>query len=94
MGEEIRKYDERGNLIYLEYPHIGYRYYQEFDKKNRLIYAKDNIILKGYPEASYYKYKDNIRIEISKQEFEQIKKEKIRKLINNSKISRFELMDI
>jgi len=98
MNKVIKEYDERGNLIYIEHPLLGYKYYQEFDEKNRLIYIRDNIVLEGYPERSYFKYINNEQIRITKEEFKQIKKERehkeFLKRIYSDNSDRFELMDI
>ena len=64
---------------------------KEYDKNNNLIHFKNS-----YGSESWYKcYKDK-RIEITKQEFKQIErnKEKQELYLNNKKCSRFEIMDI
>jgi len=115
MSEEIKEYDERGNLIYSKNSY-GYEEWQEFDENNNEIYYKDSFGYEYWTEYDennneiyyknsdgteyWYKYdkNDNEQIEITKKEFEQIKRnkgnKKSRELINNSNISRFELMDI
>ena len=66
---------------------------KEFDENNNLIYIKDS-----YGLEKWYKWENNEQIEITQKEFERIKRNKEniknRELINNSKISRFELMEI
>ena len=110
MNEEIKEYDNRNNLIHYknsdgdeywyEYDennneiHFkdsdGYEYWREYDKNNNLIHYKNT---KGLER--FYKYLDNRKIEISKQEFEQIKRNKvINSYFKNKEVSRFELMDI
>jgi len=110
MNEEIKEYDGRGNLIHLqgsfEYEYWykydendnkvylkrsdGYEIWYEYDEYGNLIREKDS---KG--EEYFYKYdENNTQIEITQQEFEKIKRKNSRELINTSKISRFELMDI
>ena len=110
MNKEIKELDERGYLIYFksswgaehwfEYDKnnniiyyknsFGMKNWREYDKNNNLIHFK---ALKGLEFWSKYD-KNNKQIEISKKEFEQIKRKKYREIVNNSKLSRFELMDI
>ena len=67
---------------------------KELDERGYLIYFKSS-----WGAEHWFEYdKNNKQIEISKKEFEQIKRNREnirnREIINNSKISRFELMDI
>jgi len=110
MSERIEEYDKKGNLIYsknssgyeywrefdennnlIHYKNsYGDKGWYEYDDSNNYIYYKNSD-----GKESWYKYdENNEQIEISQQEFEKIKKEKSRRIINNSRISRFELMDI
>ena len=87
--EEIKEFDKNNNLIHSKNS-SGYEVWQEFDENNNLIYFRNSD-----GEEYWYKYDEyNKRIEITKKEFGQIKRKKDRELINNSKISRFELLDI
>ena len=83
-----KKYDERGNEIYYKYPD-GYTVWKEYDENNNLIYYKNS-----FGNEYWYKWENDEQIEITQKEFEQIKRRKNRRLINNSRISRFEIMDI
>ena len=88
MSKYINEYDDRGSLIYYKDSNTGYEYWNRFDGNNRQIHYRNNI-----GDELFFKYIDNKQIEITKQEFEQIKI--INNFyLNNSKISRFELMDI
>ena len=86
-GEYWYKYNENNNLIYLK-TSSGYECQKEYNKN------KKYLELWKYPNKSenYYKI-DNKRkkIEITKQEFENIK---IKEYNSRTKCSRFELMDI
>ncbi len=88
MSKEIKKYDNRGNLIYIKYSD-GDEYWYEYDENSRLIYSKSsngNECRYKYDENNnliYYKNSDgyerwlkynknNRRIEITKQEYKEI----------------------
>ena len=107
MNKEVKEYDKNSNLIYyknngLEFwykydennncihckDYNGYEYWREYDENNNCIHYKNN---EG--DEYFYKWLDEEKIKITKQEFEQIKI--INNFyLNNSKISRLELMDL
>ncbi len=90
--EVIKEYDERGNIVYIEYS-IGYKCWRQYDENNNMIYIRDNVHFEKYPEANYYKYdNNNERITITHQEFKQIERTKL--YLNNKRSNRFELLDI
>ena len=85
----LKEYDDRGNLIYIEY-FDGYKYRQEFDKNNNVVHYKNS-----NKEEYWYKYIEGERISITKKEFEQIKSdEEYQEFISREPVSRFNLMDI
>ena len=88
MSKEIKEFDERGNLIHYKNSN-GLESWTEYDENNNEIHYKNS-----YGIEYWCKWENNNKIEITKKEFERIKRDKNRELINNSKISRFELMDI
>jgi len=90
LGYECwKEYDKKNNCIYYKNNH-GCESWQEYDERGNCTYLKDS----GGNEY-YYKYNENNNgIKISQKEFEKIKRKKYREIVNNSKISRFELMDI
>ena len=85
MSEEIKKYDDRGNLIYQKYSG-GYESWSRYDENNNLIYFKN-----VNNDEFWYKWDNDKEIKITKQEFENIK---IREYNSRTKCSRFELMEI
>ena len=83
------KYDENYNPIYYK-DSDGLEIWKEFDEGDNIIHYRDDRGLEYF-----YKWKDNKRIAISQQEFEQIKRNKvINSYLRNREVSRFELMDI
>ncbi len=91
MSEEIKKYDEKGNLIYWK-DSYGEEW-QKYDENNRIIYYKSSIDTDyGY----WYMYSDlGRRIEITEQEFLEIEfRKKEQEYLSRKKVTRFELMDI
>ena len=107
MSEEIRKYDEKGNLIYKRYSD-GYEICYEYNKDNKQIHYKtssgfeswseydinNNLVYSKNNEGSecWSKYdKENKHTYITKQKFENIKE---KEYLSRKKCSRFELIDI
>jgi len=84
----IKEYDENNNLIHYKNSY-GFEYWREYDGNNNKIHFKDS---DGF--EYWWKWENNLKIKITQKEFEKIKNKKSRELINNSKISRFGLMDI
>ncbi len=111
MNKKIKKYDERGNLIYHKYS-SGFEYWFKYDENNNQIYWKrsdgweelykynENNNLIYYKDIIgfeyWYKYDENgEKIEITKQEYNEIEFRKKEKEYNSrTKCSRFELIDI
>ncbi len=86
MVEEIKKYDNRGNIIYHKFSN-GLEFWYGYDENNNHIYFKSS---NGY--EYWYKYdKNRNATSITKQEYENIK---IKEYNLRTKCSRFELMDI
>ena len=84
------KYDKNGNLIYIK-KFNNDEHWWEFDENNNLIYEEDS---SGYEFWAKYGENNN-RIEITKQEYEEIKFRKEEKEYNSrTKCSRFSLIDI
>ena len=97
MGHEHwYKYDKNNNLIYYKH-NDGLKEeerWSEYDENNNLVYYKDKFSTDykiEYREFWYRYSKSGKQIEITEQEFENIK---IREYINRTKCSRFEIMDI
>lgn len=111
MSEEIDKHDDKGNLAYhkdsagCEYwweyndngnmihgkNSNGYEIWQEFDERHRVIYFKN---CRNY--EIWYKHNNfGKKIEITKQEFEEIKRIKAEKeFLSREPIPRFELIEL
>lgn len=110
MMEKIKKIDDKGNLIYrrsytgfeqwFEYDgddnlihykdSYGYEYWREFDKNGNRIYYRDS-----YGREKWYKWDHKNQIEITEQEYLNIKKNKEHKeFIFREKINPFELLDL
>ena len=115
MKEDIKKYNERGNLIYRETPN-KFKIWYEYDNKDRIIYCKNS---SGYEEwreyygslmylklvnddeyyddhnirneEHWYKFINNCRTKITKEEFDKIK---FRELLNRKRVPRYEILDI
>ncbi len=85
-----KKYDERGNLVYYNYPG-GVEYWKKYDERNNLIYWKNNLNCE-----CWYKYDENNNyFIITEQEYKEIEFRKKEKEYNSrTKCSRFELIDI
>ena len=85
-NKEIEELDHRGNWTYYKSSY-GFESWREYDENNKLIYFKNT------NDFEYWlKYdENNQKIEITKQEFENIK---IREYMSRTKCSRFELMEI
>ena len=89
MVEEISRYDDRGNLIHYKHSD-GFEYWREFDENNNRNYYKNS---NGC--ELWFKWEDGERIEITQQEFKQIKRNKRQKeFLSREPVSRFELMEI
>ncbi len=88
---EIKKYDDRGNLIYFNNSN-GFEYWQKYDENNNIIYWKDCLGHEFWNKFDEY----GKCIEITHQEFKQIERTKLKQelYLNNKKCNRFELMDI
>ena len=87
--EETKEFDENGNIVYYKNSN-GYEYWKEYDKNNNVIHFKDFLGIEYW-----YKYTDNKTIKITKQEFEQIKRNKeYKEFISRKQINPFELLDI
>ena len=85
-NEDQYKYEENKNLIYFKNSN-GYESWREYDENNNEIHFKNS---NGW--EYWHKYdENNERIEITEQEFENIK---IREYLSRKKVSRFELIDI
>ena len=82
------KSDKNNNLIYFK-DNTGYEYWGEFDENNNQIHFKNNI---GF-EKWYKNDKYNRAIEITEQEYKEIKLEK-EKIKRKNCFTRFEIMDI
>ena len=85
-----QEYDDKNNLIHFKNS-AGYEDWQEYDENNREIHFKDN---SGH--EYWYEYnKNNKKIDITKQEYKEIKfKTKEKEYLSRTKVSRFELIDI
>ena len=66
--ENWSEYDENNNLIHYK-SSDGFEYWREYDENNRLTHCKDTC---GYEK--WYKYDKDKKIEITEQEFKQIKR--------------------
>ena len=107
MSEEIEEYDKNNNLIHWKDSN-GYESWNEYDENNNLIYYKGSDGFESWREYDennhcihwktskdyeiWWKWENKLKIEITKQEFKQIERTKLRLNIKNS--NRFELMDI
>ena len=83
---EIKKYDDNGNLIYIEFI-SGYKIWREYNENNNIIYWRNS---NGF-EMWFKHNENNNEIKITKQEYENIK---IKEYNSRTKCSRFEIMDI
>ena len=90
MSKEIRKYDERGNLIYHKNS-TGYEIWREYDKNNKLFHQKQE---NGCDY--WFKYnEDDKPICITEKEYKEIEfQKKEKEYLSRTKCSRFEIMDI
>ena len=90
VSKEIARYDENGNLIYFKTT-SGFESWREYDDQGNEIYYKNST----GAEFWYKIVGHRKRVEITKYEFEQIKRDKeYKEFINREPISKFELMDI
>ena len=88
--KSIKKYDERGNLIYVYYENSGYKIWRKFDKNNKMIYWNTSC-----GDKEYYKWEDTGPIIITEQEFNEIEfKKEEKEYLSRTKVSRFKLMEI
>ena len=87
MSKEIKKYDERGNIIYFK-GLSGFENWKKFDERHRIIYYKNS---NGVEYWSKYD-ENNERTGITHQEFKQIERMKL--YLNIKRNNRFELIDI
>ncbi len=89
-NKEIKKYDDRGNLIYWRWS-SGYESWKKYDENNSYIYFKNS---KG--SEYWYKYdKFGNQTMITEKEYNEIEfKEQEKEYNSRTKCSRFELMDI
>ena len=88
MSKEIKKYDEKNNLIYIKY-YYGFECWYKYDKNNNVIYYKNsngyecwqefdennNLIYSKDTDGleKWFKYiKNNNRIKITEQEYKEI----------------------
>ncbi len=106
MSKKIEKLDGRGNLIYFKNAE-GKEYWYEYDDNDNEIHYKNSVGLEYWCEYNEHNklihYKDDggeehfkwddlgNQIEITKQEFEQIKEIEF---LSREPVMRFELMDI
>jgi hypothetical protein len=90
--EEIKEYDDRGNVVYYRNPYSGYEFWHKYDKNNNIIHSKGSNSCESWREydednnlvhfkdsadsESWFKWKENERTRITKQEFDQIKEAK------------------
>ncbi len=89
--ETWHNYDENNNLIYSKGSN-NLQEWNKYDSNGRLVYSK-SIYNNNLQYEFWRKYdKNNKRIQITKQEFKQIERNKM--YLNNKKINRFEIMDI
>lgn len=87
--EPIKEYDEDNNLIHWKRSD-GYEEWHEYDENNNCVHSKNS-----YGYEHWHKWENNKYIDITQQEFEQIKYRKIEKeFLSREEISIFELMDI
>ena len=90
-NKEIKKYDDKGNLIYCKYPTSGCESIYKYDENNNLIYWKH-----ANEDEFWREYDENSNeIEITEQEYKEIEfRKKEKEYLSRTKCSRFELMDI
>ncbi len=90
MSEIIRKYDEKGHLIYFK-DEDGFEEWRKWDDNKYLIYYK---LSDDY--EYWYMYSDlGRRIEITEQEFKNIEfRKREKEYLSREKVSRFEIMEI
>ena len=82
-----KRYDYRGNLIYIKSSYFGYEAWREYDENDRLIHYKNT-----FDKEGWYKYNEYGKcIKITKQEYKKIKE---KEYLSRKKVSRFELMEI
>ena len=101
---DIKKYDENGNLIY-EKDIFGYEFWHEYDRNNNNVYSKNSIGMEFWQEydkenriiywknnlstENWWRYnKNGEKINITKQKKQQ------KEFLSRKYCSRFELMDI
>ena len=90
--EEWGEYDEFNNCIHVK-SSDGLECWLEFDEYGRMVHYRYN----DGKRIEFFMYNDKgDRVKITQAEFEQIKKDKAINnfYLNNSKVSRFELIDI
>ncbi len=85
--EYWREYDEKHNVIYHKSWNSNNKFWHEYDGNNKLIHQKYN----DGREFWYKNNENNEKIDITKQEYENIK---IREYNSRTKCSRFELIEI
>ncbi len=91
ISKGIKKYDDRGNLIY--WKHFGdyiYEEWRKYDENNRKIYCNEN------GNEFWFKYdKRGRKWIITEKEFKEIEfRKKEKEYLSRTKCSRFEIMDI
>ena len=89
-SEKILEYDKYNNCIHCKESN-GYEYWREYDENNKEIHYKSSM-----NEEKWYKYySDGKKCNISKEEFKQIERKKVKEeFLSRKKCSRFEIMDI
>ena len=90
MAEEIKKYDDKENLVYWKF-FDGYEEWYKYDENNNQVYCKNSI-----GDKWWYKYnKYNEQITATEQEYNEIEfRKKEKEYLSRTKCSRFEIMEI
>ena len=84
-NKEIKEYNLNKKIIYFKDIESNFEIWWRYDENNNLISFENS---NNYKE--YWKINNNVHINITHQEFKRI--ERIKLLLNNKRINRFELM--
>lgn len=83
--EEWCEYDEKNNIIHIK-DSRGYESWAEFNENNKIIHSRNS-----QGKIWWGKYENEHQIEITEQEFKQIKEQEF---LSREPIPRFELMEL